>query len=48
MATAIKHKQRSRRVWKTQESVRKSFFNICNGYSLGVIQSKLLNKGGHI
>lgn len=46
MATAIKHKQRSRRVWKNQESARRAFFNICNKYSLGVIQNKMLNKGG--
>ena len=45
MATAIKHKQRSRRVWRSKDSVRKSFFNICDRNALVVIQRKMLNKG---
>lgn len=44
MATVIKHKQRSRRVWQNNASTRKSFFNICDNRSKGLIMSKMLKK----
>ena len=44
MATAIKHKQRSKRVWRALESTRKSIFNDGDVRSVLRIKAKLLKK----
>ena len=44
MATVIKHKQRSRRVWQTNSSTRRSAFNIFESNAGGIIQAKLMRK----
>lgn len=44
MATAIKHKQRSKRVWRALEATRKSVFNEGDVRSVLRIKSKFLKK----
>ena len=44
MATVIKHKQRSRRVWQTNSSTRRAAFNIFERNAGGVIQAKQMRK----
>lgn len=44
MSTAIKHKQRSRRVWQNNASTRRSAFNIFERNAVGIIQAKQMRK----